>query len=295
MTGGAHRPDRLSVEDLVQEVFLRARRAYGDFERRASVRAWLYRIATGVCLDAVEGRARRPLPTGLGPAADPSAEVAGVDLPWLEPVPDALVGVDPRTVVTTRESVRLTFVAALQHLSPRQRAVLVLREVLQWPAVDVARMLDTSTAAVNSLLQRARGQLDRVAPRRDEVVEPAAANRRPAEYVAAWERADVAAIVAVLTVDASWEMPPLDAWYRGRDDIVHHLRHHCPVRPGQARLVPVAANGQPAFATYAPDGDGCRRAAFLQVLTLADTGIRTVHAFLDVRHFASFGLPPVLP
>nr|WP_309111996.1 sigma-70 family RNA polymerase sigma factor [Saccharothrix sp.] len=295
MVGSAH-----EAEDLVQETYLRAWRAFDRFENRSSVRTWMYRIATSACLNALEGRSRRPLPMGLGPNSDPSEDVVErPEVPWLEPLPDDSPqsdSADPAVLVAARETVRLAFVATLQHLTPRQRAVLVLREVLMWPAADTAAALGTTTAAVNSMLQRARAHLDRLSPRSGDVMEPTtAAHRRLLdEYVAAWEQKNVPAIVDLLTQDAAWEMPPLLEWYLGREHIAHHLTHRCSVRPGQARLVRADANGQPAFATYTLEPDGRYHAAFLQVLTLTDAGISHVYAFLDVNLFESFNLPAVV-
>src|SRR5881397_1214591 len=173
MLGSVH-----DAEDLVQETYLRAWRSYDRFEGRSSLRTWLHTIATRACLTALESRSKRPLPTGLGnPSGDPTDDlVQRTEVPWLEPVPDALVGAegsDPAAIVTSRESIRLALIAALQHLPPRQRAVLILRDVLQWRAAEVAKLLDTTTTAVNSVLQRARAQLHDAAPTEDETVEPA--------------------------------------------------------------------------------------------------------------------------
>jgi RNA polymerase sigma factor (sigma-70 family) len=197
MLGSVH-----DAEDQVQETYLRAWRAYDRFEGRSSLRTWLYRIATSACLTALESRSRRPLPSGLGaPSADPDAAlVQRPEAAWLEPIPDAMVGAessDPAAIVTSRESVRLALVAALQHLPARQRAVLVLREVLGWRAAEVAELLDTTTAAVNSALQRARAQIDEAAPREDAVVEPMAPEQRALldHYVAAFESYDIGALV----------------------------------------------------------------------------------------------------
>src|SRR5687768_6274727 len=204
MLGSVH-----DAEDLVQETYLRAWRGYEGFEGRSSLRTWLYRIATTQCLTALDSRGRRPLPTGLGaPAAEPTAPpVERGEVPWLEPVPDGMVGAggdDPAAIVTARESIRLALVAALQHLPPRQRAVLILRDVLKWRAAEVAEVLETSTAAVNSILQRARAQLDQVSPSEDNVSEPTAAEQRELleKYVTAFEAKDVAAIVELFTKDA---------------------------------------------------------------------------------------------
>ncbi|WP_208325833.1 sigma-70 family RNA polymerase sigma factor [Amycolatopsis arida] len=298
MLGSVH-----DAEDLVQETYLRAWRAYDRFEGRSSLRTWLHRIATTACLTALDGRARRPMPTGLGaPSNDPDEPlVERSEVPWLEPVPDALVGAegaDPAAVVTERESIRLALVAALQHLPPRQRVVLILRDVLRWRAAEVAELLDTTVASVNSALQRARAQLAQVAQNPDDVVEPSAAEQRELleRYVAAFERKDVAAIVELFKADAVWEMPPYAAYYVGRDAIARHLACRCPAGPGELRMVPVGANGQPAFAIYLRDPhDGTFRAFNIQVLTLAGDGIAHAGVFLDTALFAAFGLPETLP
>nr|WP_245930246.1 sigma-70 family RNA polymerase sigma factor [Allonocardiopsis opalescens] len=301
MVGSLH-----DAEDLVQETYLRAWRGYAGFEGRSSLRTWLYRIATTVCLTALGRRARRPLPTGLGQpgsdAADPLVERA--ELPWLEPVPDALVGAgsggpaDPASVVTERESVRLALVAALQHLPPRQRAVLILRDVLKWRAAEVADLLDTSTAAVNSALQRARGHLAVVGPTEDGTAEPSAARQREQidRYAAAFERKDVAGIVRLLTDDVVWEMPPYANWYRGSDQVATHLRDRCPGGPGDFWVLRTAANGQPALALYLRGPGGAYRPFLLQVLAFSGSGrISRVVNFMDVRLFAAFGLPEERP
>jgi RNA polymerase sigma-70 factor, ECF subfamily len=220
MVGSVH-----EAEDLVQETHLRAWQAIGSFERRASMRTWLYRIATNACLNAMDGARRRALPMQLWPASDPSKPVTErPDVPWLEPLPLAQVGGanredSPENTVTERESLRLAFVAMLQTLPPRQRAILLLRDVLRFKATETAEILDTTTTAVNSGLRRAREQ---VAARTTEMPsEPAEPERRQRldQYVAAWEAKDVPAIVALLTSDAVWEMPPLTAWYRGAEHI----------------------------------------------------------------------------
>jgi RNA polymerase sigma-70 factor (ECF subfamily) len=301
MLGSVH-----EAEDLVQETFLRAWRSFHGFEGRSSLRTWLYRIATNACLTALESRNRRPLPTGLGyPSTDPTAPlVEQAEVPWLEPVPDALVGmgtnspaVDPAAIVADRESVRLAFVAALQYLPPRQRAVLVLREVLALPAAEVAEMLDTSTAAVNSSLQRARAQLDQAGLHADEITEPAESNRREllGRYVQALEDKDISGLVKLFTEDAVWEMPPFIGWYQGPADIGRLVDTQCPAGPGQLRLLPTEANGQPAFAMYILGDDGTWKPFQLQVLTLAKTGIAHVTAFFDLDLFVTFGLPATLP
>ncbi|WP_443075798.1 sigma-70 family RNA polymerase sigma factor [Streptomyces sp. TRM 70351] len=297
MLGSVH-----DAEDLVQETYLRAWRAYDKFEGRSSMRTWLHRIATNTCLDALESRSRRPLPTGLGqPSADPSEDlVERGEVPWLEPVPDALVGAagaDPAAVVTSRESIRLAFVAALQHLPARQRAVLLLRDVLRWRAAEVAELLGTSVASVNSALQRARAQLKQVAPTEESVTEPAGSERRALldRYVAAFEVKDVAEIVKLFSQDAVWEMPPFTGWYQGPAVIGELIDTRCPAGPGDMRLIPVEMNGQPAFGVYMLGEDGTYRPFQLQVLTLTPAGVSHVAAFLDTSLFATCGLPESLP
>ncbi|NUO99634.1 MAG: sigma-70 family RNA polymerase sigma factor [Nonomuraea sp.] len=296
MLGSVH-----DAEDLVQETYLRAWRAYDGFEGRSSLRTWLYRIATTACLTALDSRGRRPLPTGLGaPSTEASAPlVQDGEVPWLEPVPDALAGAagDPASIVTSRESIRLALIAALQHLPPRQRAVLILRDVLKWRAAEVAEAVGTSTAAVNSILQRARAQLSEVSPSPDDPVEPLSAEQRHQldRYVAAFESYDVDELVTLFTKDAIWEMPPYVGWYEGPDAIGELVSNQCPARrSGDLKLLPVAANGQPAFAAYFREDDVYRRFAIM-VLTLRDEGIEHVAMFFDLRLFDVFGLRAEFP
>ncbi|WP_336205912.1 sigma-70 family RNA polymerase sigma factor [Nonomuraea sp. LPB2021202275-12-8] len=297
MLGSVH-----DAEDLVQETYLRAWRAYDGFEGRSSLRTWLYRIATTQCLTALDSRGRRPLPTGLGaPASEPTAPlVERGEVPWLEPVPDGIVGAgadDPAAIVTSRESIRLALVAALQHLPPRQRAVLILRDVLKWRAAEVAEVLDTTTTAVNSILQRARAQLDEVAPSLDDRPEPLTQEQRAQldRYVKAFENYDVGAIVELFAKDAIWEMPPFDGWYQGPEAIVALVRTQCPAKgPGDLRLVPIHANGQPAFALYLREGDLYQHFA-LAVLTFTGSLVSHVGMFFDDRLFELFELPASLP
>lgn len=291
MTGSLH-----DAEDLVQETYLRAWKAYDRFEGASTARTWLYRIATNTCLTALEGRRRRPLPTGLGaPDSEPTAALeTRTDVPWLEPLPGG--GGDPLEVVGDRESVRLAFIAALQYLPPRQRAVLVLREVLQFSAAEVAAAVGVTTATVNSLLQRARAQLDRVGAGRDEL--PAApdsprARELLARYVAAFEDYDIDALVTMFTEDAVWEMPPFTGWYRGAATIGSLIRHNCPAeKAGDMRLLPVAANGQTGAAMYMRDRrSGAHEPFQLHVIDATPAGITHVVAFLDTSLFPKFGLP----
>jgi RNA polymerase sigma-70 factor (ECF subfamily) len=298
MMGSVH-----DAEDLVQETYLRAWRSYHSFEARSSLRTWLYRIATNACLTALEGRNRRPLPTGLGAdSSDPAAElVQQPEVPWLQPVPDTLVtGApgDPASIVGSRESIRLAFVAAMQHLPPRQRAVLILRDVLRWRAAEVAELLGMTTAAVNSALQRAHAQLDQVAATEEATVEPEDVAQRELldRYMAAFEAYDTEAMVALFTEDAVWEMPPFTGWYQGAESIVRLISLNCPASgPEDMRMVPTRANGQPAFGLYMRDHDGVHRAFQIQVLTLGATGVTHVGAFFDTGLFAAFGLPEELP
>lgn len=303
MLGSIH-----DAEDLVQETYLRAWRAFHGFEQRSSVRTWMYKIATNVCLTALESRSRRPLPTGVGqPSSDPEGRLESrPEVTWLEPLPDSVVwgGLpsDPATEVVSRESVRLAFVAALQHLTPLQRAVLVLRDVLAWPASEVAGALEVSTAAVNSALQRARAQMARHVP--DEVAEPSGESRAVlderathllADYVDAFETYDMAKIVSLLTQDVVWEMPPFLSWFVGAENVGRLISTHCPAEgPGDQRLVAIAANGVPGFALYMRDRDGVHRAFQLQLLTLAPAGVSHVTCFFDTSLFPRFGLPSQL-
>ncbi|OBF91181.1 RNA polymerase subunit sigma-70 [Mycobacterium sp. 852002-51163_SCH5372311] len=295
MTGSLH-----DAEDLVQETFLRAWKAYDRFEGKSSLRTWLHRIATNTCLSALEGRARRPLPTGLGTSSsEPTAElVERSEVPWLEPLPELVDDpADPSTIVGTRESVRLAFVAALQHLSPRQRAVLLLRDVLQWKAAEVADAIGTTTVAVNSLLQRARSQLDAVGPSADDqLVAPdsAEARDRLGRYIAAFETYDIDRLVEMFTSEAIWEMPPYVGWYQGPQAIVTLIHQQCPAEsPGDMRMLPLVANGQPAAAMYMRQGD-VHVPFQLHVLDMTPDGVSHVVAFLDDGLFAKFGLPASL-
>jgi RNA polymerase sigma-70 factor (ECF subfamily) len=286
------------AEDLVQETYLRAWRSYDGFEGRSSLRTWLYRIATTACLTALERHSRRPLPSGLGaPSDDPERPLAAGQpgVAWLQPLPDALLGTapdDPASIVATRAGLRLALVAALQYLPARQRAVLILRDVLAWRAVEVADLLDTTTAAVNSALQRARAQLQQAAPVEDEVVEPAEPDRRALldRYVAAFENADITSLVRLLRHDAVLEMPPFLTWFSGREAIGRFFGSQVFGRPGVNRLIPTAANGQPAFAAYWRGDDGVLRAHAVHVLTVSATGIARMVVFLDPTLFATFGL-----
>ncbi len=287
------------AEDAVQETFLRAWRAYDRFEGRAALRSWLYRIATNVCLDMLGGRERRARPMDLGPAQEPVESNLRTlpEVTWIEPVPDGRVVPegDPAEVAVARETIRLAFVAALQHLPPRQRAVLILSEVLQWKASEVAELLNTTVASVNSALQRARATLETnkvsteaTAPSIDQ-----ADAELLARYVEAFERYDIDALTSLIQEDATQSMPPFDLWLRGRDDIFAWW-----LGPGigcrGSRVIPTtAANGAPAFGQYKPSASGSGYDPWaLQVLEIADGRIAEFTFFLDTeRLFPLFGLP----
>lgn len=285
------------AEDLVQETLLRAWRSYDGFEGRSSMRTWLYRIATNVCLTAIERRARRPLPSGLGaPTDDTEAPLeAAAEVPWLEALPDARVtvdGADPAAVTAARAGVRLAFVAALQYLSARQRAMLILRDVLQWPAAEVADLLGTTTTAVNSGLRRARTQLAEAMPSEDQLAEPTDAEQRVTleRFAAAIESADAGALAELLRADVVLEMPPFLAWFTGRDTVAAFIGSQFFTGPGDLREVPVTANGQPGFAVYKRGEDGAYHAHAIQVLTVTASGIARIVVFTDPEVFTSFGL-----
>jgi RNA polymerase sigma-70 factor (ECF subfamily) len=288
------------AEDLVQETYLRAWRSYAGFEGRSSLRTWLYRIATNSCLTALEHRGRRPLPSGLrAPSEDPTVPLAP-DRPeagWLQPLPDAATAADPAVIVAARDSLRLALIAALQLLPARQRAVLILRDVLAWPAAEVAELLGSSTAAVKSMLQRARGLIDRLAPAEDQLLEPAEPGARALvdQYMAAFEHADVAALVRLLRVDAELEMPPFATWFSGRDVVARFADSHILGAPGELRMLAIGANGQSAVAAYRSGADGVHRAHAVHVLTPTTGGIARIVAFLDPGLFRRFDLPPVHP
>jgi RNA polymerase sigma-70 factor (ECF subfamily) len=299
MMGSLH-----EAEDLVQETYLRAWRSRDSFEG-GSFRAWLYRIATNACLNALATRkqAHRLLPDQVGPASaslqpGPPAEVA-----WLEPFPDS--GLDgiadasptPESRYSSRESVRLAFVAAIQRLPPRQRAALMLCDVLGWPAAEAATLLDSSTASVNSALQRARQTLTASYPdgRPPDAPRPSSAQEQLLRrYLQAWEAHDADRLGVLLKEDASLVMPPWAAWYRGREAIRSFFQAQWGACGG-LRLVPTAANRQPAFAVYERGADGRFAAHSVQVLTLAPDAISTMTLFVEPRLVPAFGLPPFLP
>jgi RNA polymerase sigma-70 factor, ECF subfamily len=285
------------AEDLVQETYLRAWRSYGTFEGRSSVRTWLYRIATNVCLTAIERRGRRPLPSGLGaPSDDPASPLrASPDLPWLQPLPHALLAGpehDPAAVAASRAGIRLAMVAALQYLPARQRAMLILRDVLDWPAAQVGELLGTTTTAVNSGLRRARDQLARALPTEDELTEPDEPARRELldQFAAVFENGDADALAELLRADAALEMPPMATWFAGRETVTHFLARLF-AEAGRFRMVPVAANGQSAFAAYQLEPPGDCRAHAILVPTLTGKQITRIVIFLDPALFRLFGLP----
>jgi RNA polymerase sigma-70 factor, ECF subfamily len=284
------------AEDAVQETMIRAWRAYDRFEGRAALRSWLYRIATNVCLDMLNGRERRARPMDLGPAGEPIVEnLRTPDVPWLQPMPDALVA-DPAELAVERETIKLAFVAALQHLPPRQRAVLILREVLRWQASEVAELLDASVPSVNSALQRARETMSTAATEKASPAALSAEDRSMLErYVEAFQAYDVEALTALIQEDATQSMPPFDLWLRGRDDILTWW-----FGPGigcrGSRVIPVgSANGSPAFGQYKPSPDGGYEPWALQVLELDNGRVGEFSFFLDTDTlFPLFGLPPRL-
>jgi RNA polymerase sigma-70 factor, ECF subfamily len=286
------------AEDAVQEAFLRAWKSYDTFEERASLRSWLYTITTNVCLDMLGGKERRARPMDLGPARAASTEL-GEPLPevtWIGPVPDGRVvpaDGDPAELADERESIRLAFIAALQHLPPKQRAVLILREVLAWKAAEVAELLETTVPSVNSALQRARATLDAMDLAATDTLAPGDDEQRALvrRYVDAFERYDMDALTSLLHEDATWSMPPYELWLQTHADV----RDWC-MGPGigclGSRLVPLEANGAPAFGQYKPGPDGELEPWSLQVLEIRDVEIVGISFFLDTeRLFPLFGLP----
>jgi RNA polymerase sigma-70 factor, ECF subfamily len=298
MLGSLH-----DAEDLVQETLLRAWR-FGDGydSSRGSVRTWLYRIATNACLSYLEGRQRRVLPVDLsGPSATP--DIARVDqhteIPWLEPFPDALIGSgDPSAVVELRESIRLAFIAALQLLPPRQRAVLILRDVLAMPAAEAGALLEMTVPSVNSALQRARAQLAAAAPSADGagLAQPSDDTSRDLldRYITAFTSMDVEGLKATLREDALLQMPPFPQWFLGRDSIGEFLATGF-ARGGEYRCRPAGANGQPAVALYRRRDTDAYQFLHLQVFTITRDGIARIDGFQAEGLYAPFGLPAVLP
>jgi RNA polymerase sigma-70 factor, ECF subfamily len=298
MLGSVH-----DAEDALQETLLRAWRGVARFEGRSSLRSWLYRIATNVCLRAIERRPDRVLPIDYGPAADPHDGPADrlMEPIWIEPYPDTPDALGaPAARYEARESVELAFIAALQHLPARQRAVLILRDVLGFSAREVAETLDTTSVAVDSALQRAHRSVDQRLPERSQQTTlRALGDKRLSElvgsYVNAWERGDVDALVAMLTQDARVTMPPIPTWYRGRDAVGAFLAGRVLGSDRPRRLLPVIANGQPAFGQYRwDDAQRQLRAYAITVLTLDGNRIQEITAFLDPAPFARFGLPAEL-
>ena len=287
MLGSVH-----EAEDLVQETMLRAWRAWERYDDDlASLRTWLYKIATNVCLTALRGRARRPLPSGLGgPSGDPDdALVPSFETPWLQPFPDSRL-TDPAAQLVRRDGLRLALIAAMQTLPPKQRAVLILRDVLEFSAAEVAEQLDTSVAAVNSALQRARAS---VSVKEGDVVEPGD-NAVIDRYIKAFEAADVATLVSLLTEDAVLEMPPTPLWLAGRVDCGHFMERVFATRGTDWRLFPTSANGQPATVAYCRDETGTYRLHSLQVFTVTKAGISHSVVFPDPEVLAAFGLAPTI-
>lgn len=294
MLGSIH-----EAEDAVQDAMVRAWRALDRFEDREGLRPWLYRIATNVCIDMSKGRARRALPMDVAPAQ--SGELVRGDVRpeafWIGPAPDGMVlpspEDDPAERAVARESVRIAFIAALQHLAPRQRAVLILRDVLRWPAAEVGVLLETSTTAVNSTLRRARAAVGDAQPDLTPR-EPSTEDREVlAAYVDAFERDDIDGLVALLRDDAILEMPPFELWMRGPADISRWM-----VKAeafGQERFTPVSANGAPAVAVYRTlEPGGAPQAFAIQVLDVVEGRIGAIHVFLEPALFGLFGLPPRL-
>jgi RNA polymerase sigma-70 factor (ECF subfamily) len=293
------------AEDAMQETLLRAWRALPRFEGRSSLRSWLYRIATNVCLRVIEQRPKRVLPVDYGPPSDPhdAPEAPLVESVWLDPYPDDALADErgsPESRYEQRESVELAFLAALQHLPGRQRAVLLLRDVLGYAPAEIAAALDATPAAVYSTLQRAHAAVQARLPARSQqaTLRSIGDERLRAlveGYVQAWEDGDVAAIVALLAEDTAFAMPPRPNWYRGRDVVGVFLAAHPLARSRRWRLVPVGANAQPAFASYLAVDGGPWTAHGIEVLTLdADARISAVTAFHRPEAFSRFGLPPAL-
>jgi RNA polymerase sigma-70 factor, ECF subfamily len=290
------------AEDATQETLLRAWKHGDGFRGEASVRTWLYRIATNVCIDMSRSVQRRARPMDVQPSSAPDPALLGAPLPeatWLTPLPDhrsAPASNDPAALVEHRESVRMALVAALQVLPPRQRAVFVLCELLRWQAAEVAELLGSSVASVNSALQRARGALDRIPhhQRQDATVDDELLRR----YVDAFERYDLTSLVSLLHADAVQTMPPFALWLQGADRIATWMVQPGPDECRGSKLLPTSANGCPAFGQYRPDPAGGWRPWAVQVLEVVDGRIATMAFFLDLmapgKLFASFGLPPRL-
>ena len=286
------------ADDAVQETFLRAWRAADSFEGRASVRSWLYRIATNICLDMLRGRQRRALPMDLGAASPPKESLLGGFLPeemWVTPIPDASVlpeHGDPAEIAVARDSIRLAFVTALQHLPPKQRAALILCEVLRWPATDAASMLETSVASVNSALQRARATLAGLPSQSRPAEVDSGQQELLARYVDAFQRYDMDALVKLMHDDAVMTMPPFGLWIRGARDIVSWFQEPTPSLCANSLLVPVQANGVLAWGQYKPDPAGGRSAWGLQVHEVSNGKFSRRTFFINSPTvFPLFGLP----
>jgi RNA polymerase sigma-70 factor, ECF subfamily len=282
MTGSVH-----EAEDLVQETYLRAWRSFDAFEGRSSVRTYLYRIATNACLTALRRRSRRIMPSAIAGSATNGGS-AGGEVRWLEPIPDRLLAgpaSDPAAATEARTGVRLAFIAALQHLSPIRRAVLILRDVLDLSAAETADVLDMTPASVNSALPRARAQIAQAAPAADAIGEPPEPRRRQIldQYVRAFETADVGALAALMRADITLEMPPLPRWFAGAEAVTGFFASEVLGAPGQFAMRPVRANGQPAFLAHQTDHPHA-----VHVLSLADTGIAHIAVFLDPAAMAPF-------
>ena len=285
------------ADDAVQDTIVRAWQAMPEFEGRSSLRSWVYRIATNVCLDALRGRKRRALPTDMFEpvsSAAPLPDVVPHEI-FVEPVPDTAINSDPADAAIRQESVRLAFVAALQHLPPKQRAVLILREVLNWQAAEVADLLETSVASVNSALQRARATLTVPDVERSRSGSLDASERELlAKYVAAFESYDIDRLVGLLHEDGSISMPPFPMWMFGPDNLKGFYLGAGSACRG-SKMLPVSANGMPAFAQYKPNPDGPGLVPWaIQVLEIRDGRIAHIHHFLDTRLFERFGVPASL-
>jgi RNA polymerase sigma-70 factor (TIGR02960 family) len=292
------------AEDLVQETYVRAWRSYATFERRASMRSWLYKIATNVCLTALASRGPRVLPSALSPPHDasdrPSDDVAPGDVSWLEPWPDGWTAApagDPAALVIARESLRLALIASLQYLPVRQRTIFLLREVLAFSADETADILGLTAAAVKSGLQRARARLGQLAPAPENLLEPTDPRARELldGYIAAFERADASLLMNVLRTDASLESTPFRDWVVGRVNCIRLLGSHVLGSPGQWRMLATTANGQPAAAVFRRDAAGALRADGIVVLEPTATGVSRVIAFHDPALALLFGFPEILP
>ncbi|MFC9473685.1 sigma-70 family RNA polymerase sigma factor [Nocardia sp. NPDC055002] len=290
------------AEDLVQETYLRAWKSYSGFEGRASVRSWLYKIATNVCLTALQRRRIRVLPSGLGgpydgPDRAPNP-IASEEISWLGPLPDGWITPpdgDPATIVVARESLRLALIASLQHLPARQRAMLILREVLAFSADETAEILGTTTAAVKSGLQRARARLDEVEPEPENLLEPADPRARALldGYIAAFERSDASLLEQVLRTDATLEATPFGDWQAGRAMCIHVLGTYVLGTSGDWRMIATTANGQPAAVVYRRDTSGVLRADGVVVLAPTTAGIARVVKFHAPALVPMFGFPRV--